>query len=320
MRNPKVWWKRWCSTAGLITLLSSVMFVVLLIAGVVSTQVPAGYSILPATTQMKVVRVAEQLDPFFYSLADIKGDAISVASLNCLDLKPLKQRVHSQSIPNLTRNHGNVPIQLLWNHSYFAKGSSLNLTINITDPPSNGVAPVLYQLNNWHQYNSWVSMASSPSHYIARYPVNKTGITAVVVNASTDDFYFFMLYLPDKITFHYEFWLDRLYYSPADYEFTCNTTVIQPSCQLSLPISASIATTQQCLLVLADGDGQFSSVSTTIQRRSINSLSLSLLLLMVLMVVVALSSAVYPWVQPRLGPWCTRQCHMCHRGGYKELT
>ena len=247
---------------------------------------------------------------------------ISVASLDCLELKSLNQKVHSQTPPNLTRNRGNVPIQLLWEHSYLAKGSFLNLTITITDPSSNGVAPVLYRLNNWDQYITLSTTSSPPSDYMDRYLVNETGSTAVIVNVNTDDFYFFMLYLPAKITFQYEFWLDKVYYSPDDYNFTCNTSSIETPCQLSLPPSASIATTQQCLLVLTDSLDMFSSVSTTIKikRRLINTLFLSLLLLMALAVVVMLSSAIYPWVQPQLGPWCTRECHMCHRGGYKELT
>ena len=171
--------------------------------------------------------------------------------------------LNGSSSPALNRT-GNVPIQLLWEHGYLVRGSSLNLTVTITNPPSNGVAPVLYQLNNWDQYNKVLLTSSSPSHYIARYPLNMIS-TTITVDVNIDDAYLFLLYLPARAVFQYEFWLDKVYYSPDDYNFTCTSP-----CQFSLPSSYILGSNMQCILMLQSSGDMFFDTSTMANRNGFN--------------------------------------------------
>ena len=321
--KPKVWWRRYY-IAGFIAV-SSAVCLVLLVSVVLTTKLPAGYTGEP-TAQRNVLTVTNKVDPFWYERVTISivGDntiKLSVASQRCSDLVSKSQFKSGLSATNLKRERGNEPLQLLWNHGYLVDKSTLNLTITIVDPPTNGAAPALYQLNNWTQYWSLLPSDDPPStdQYITRYPISRTGNTTVSITVTSTDFHFFFLYLPATTVFQYQFSLNRYYYSPDDYNFTCNTSSTNSPCKVTLATSYRVGDIQ-CLLVLPKSSNSFPSIRTTISRYVANTLSLSLISLMGLLVLLtALLSIVCLWVWPCCGQCCIQGCCCHHQETYKEF-
>ena len=332
--KPQGWWTKYCGIGGVIALSSGAVSLLLIVSGVLSTQIPAGYT-KTVTGQSGVVSVAERVNSFWYSMVEVRmtGDdtiKLSAASCTCSELVSKNIFIYSHSAPNLTRDQGNEPLQLLWDHGYLVEKSTLNLTITIVVPPTNGAAPVLYQLNNWTQYWSLLPSDDPPytDQYVTRYPISRTGNTTVSITVTSTDFHFFFLYLPTTTTFQYQFSLNRYYYSPDDYNFTCSTSSINRPCLVTLNPSKSLDySTQQCLLVLpksSDSDSfKFLTINTTIKRFLINLLSLILLTLMGLVVLVFLVALVYLLLGKQVQA-CIRSgfiwCCATHQEKYKELS
>ena len=269
--------------------------------------------------------MVEKVDPFWYRQVDVSMSGSATPTLlaglsNCSDLITQNEISHLVS-GNSTRTKGNKHLHLLEKFSYLVIGSSLNISISLADPPANKAALVLYQLNNWTQYQSLLASGAPPStgQYVAHYSINVN--KNITIPVTSTDFYFFLLYLPVETVFQYQFWLNRVYYNYSDYNFTCDASSTNTLCPFELSISSSAGAHTQCLLVLLpDTTNMIYHVNTSITRRPINSLSLTLLVLMGLLILVVLSSVIYPWVQPRLGDWCSRDCHMCPKRSYKELS
>ena len=330
--KPQGWWTKCCGIGGVIALSSGVVSLLLIVSGVLSTQIPAGYT-KTVTGQSGVVSVAERVNSFWYNMVEVRmtGDdtiKLSAASCTCSELVSKNNFTYSHSATNLRRDLGNEPLQLLWDHGYLAEKSILNLTITIVVPPTNGAAPALYQLNNWTQYLSLLPSDDPPStdQYVAHYPISRTGNTTVSITVTSDDFYFFFLYLPTTTTFQYQFSLNRYYYSPDDYNFTCSTSSINRPCLVSLKPSNSLDySTQQCLLVLpiSSHSFEFLTINTTIKRFLINLLSLILLTLMGFVVLVFLFALAYLLLGKQVQA-CIRSgfiwCCATHQVKYKELS
>ena len=269
--------------------------------------------------------MVEKVDAFWYRQADVSMSGSTTPTMlaglvNCSDLIT-QNEVYHLVLVNSTRTKGNERLQLLEDFSYLVMGSSLNISITFADLPTNKAAPVLYQLNNWTQYQSLQNSGAPPStgQYVAHYSIDVT--KNITVPVTSTDFYFFLLYLPVETVFQYQFWLNRVYYNYSDYNFTCDASSTNTLCPFELPISSSAGTHTQCLLVLLPNTTDIIyHVNTSVTRRPVNSLSLTLFVLMGLLILVVLSSVIYPWVQPHLGDWCSRDCHMCPKRSYKELS
>ena len=218
--------------------------------------------------QPGVVGAVRQIDPFWYSSITITSSDVSVAApLSCSQINTTTTSVHNSSRPALNRI-GYIPFQELWNYGYLLKGSTLNLNITIIDPSFNGAAPILYQFNNYDQYNNIFKQPTyPPDQYIAGYPIRIAGSTNVSVDVNTDDAYFFALYLPGQAMFQYEFWLDKVQYNPGDYNFSCASP-----CQFPLPSSLTVGSNVQCILMMQMSIASFSEISTMINRNEFNIL------------------------------------------------
>ena len=258
----------WIVVLVLLLLLFS-LFVILLALPI---RLPTNYT-ATHTAQSGVVVVAARVDPFWYGEVELDVPAESgykatvTVPLSCTDLVSRVHSLNKTSASNLTRERSNQPLQSLEDHSYLVENSTLNITITIVDQPA--LAPVLYQLNNWTQYLKMLSIDDPPptGQYVASYPINKTGNTTIFITVTSDDFHFFLLFLPATTTFQFRFWLNRYYYSYDDYKFACTSTT---SCRFPLTPSYTSGSNIQCqLLQLLGGDNDFISVNTNISRNPI---------------------------------------------------
>ena len=275
------------------------LFVVLLALPI---RLPTGYT-ATHTAQSGVVVVAARVDPFWYGAVEVdvppESEYKATAPLSCTNLV---SQVHSlnktsASIPVSGRSYH--PLQLLEDHSYLVENSTLNITITIVDQPA--LAPVLYQLNNWTQYGSLLPSDDPPStdQHVKSYPINRTGNTTVSITVTSNDFYFFLLYLPALTVFQYQFSLNRYYYRPADYKFEhCTSTT---SCRFPLTPSYTSGSDIQCQLLQVSGaENDFISVNTNIRRNPVVLpifvpaiiMSLILILFLLAYVVVAIYCAI----------------------------
>lgn len=250
-----------------------------------------------ATVLSGSVVIIEGLDTMWYGevALGIINDEINLltvaAPVSCSNLVSRKLSVYGMS-GTIPGSRGTNPLQNLEVHSYLVHGSSLTVGITITHLPS-GARPILYQLNKYETY--WMLQSSvqklSADQYVASYPiiVNKNGTFNVTIIVNSTDFQFFLLYLPvadDDIKFQYEFWLEKRYYSPNDYKFTCNVTTSDNFCPFPLvyyPVSDRI----QCQPVLIESQSSlFNNVSTTTTRnRFVLVISVPILIVMSLLVV-----------------------------------
>ena len=257
--------------------------------------------------QRNMLSVAATVDSFWYGEVEIQSpQSLSITdTLNCNDLVSRAVFLNNSSAANLRRDQGNEPLQLLWDHGYLAEKSTLNLTITIVVPPTNGAAPALYQLSNWTQYKSLLSSDHPPStgQDVIRYPINRAGNTTISIPVTSDDFYFFFLYLPATTVFQYQFWLNKYYYDIRDYNLTSSLAksyrfMFAPS------YASSVDMRLRCWLVYQDitSDTYF-ALNTNVIRNPV-ILPVLLPVIAVLVVLTIISLCILIWSFRRYLPKC----------------
>ena len=271
-RSRKLW--RCLFIRGCFAMILGTIFFLGSLGLVIVSLVPPDNTSIATVLNGSVV-IIEGLNTMWYGevavgIIDEEINLLTVAApMSCSDLVSHKRYVHGMS-GTIPGSHGTNPLQNLEVHSYLVNGSSLTVAITITHlPPSGAKWLFLYMLNKYEMYWMLQSSVQKLPADVKHYPIfiNKSGTFNVTISINSTDFYFFLLYLPADTRFQYEFWLEKRYYSPNDYNFTCNVTTSDNSCPFPLVYSL-ISDHIQCQPVLIESQNShlFNNISTTTSR------------------------------------------------------
>ena len=307
-RSPVIY----CTTSVSVALSVAVLIITVIIACTISSMVLYIYPRDIHTSfgvQGSVVTTAHlTFDQFWYKTLAITADKdvseffqSQIRLRSCSPLNAYQETVTGAYYGTIAIGETHTILDMLERYAYYLKGSTIEIAITITEPPSDSHGEMhLNVFNNWNDYKEFqLSVVGTASKTVYKIDNTVDHITYASINVTQDGFYFFGVDSTNGTGFYYNFTVTRYFYNSTEYLYNCTITSTAPSCVFALEkTSVPKKNSQHCILLYTTVEGfisePFYTVNMNVGRRSFNWIigmtigmaGISLVLLFLLLFVI----------------------------------
>lgn len=234
--------------------------------------------------QGSVVTITRPMfDQFWYkTLAITANQDVSeffqsqVSLISCWPLKTDRKSFTGAYYGTSAIGETHTILDMLENLAYLLEGSTVEIAITITSPPSDGGDMHLNVFKNWKDYKKFQkSVINTGSSTVFKINNSLNHITYTSLNITQDGFYFFGVDSTNGTEFYYNYTVTRYFYNATEYLYDCTITSDAPSCVFTLEeTSAPRGDSHHCLLsyttVGRDVGDPFYTVDMDINKKPFN--------------------------------------------------
>ena len=265
-----------------------------------------------STVQYDVATILKDANPFWYKSVSItrtddKMYDVHIGWMECSHLTTYANTTTDEQNGGHTAKHDSFQ-QLEWleTYAYLVKGSSIQITITIVEPPDPVKEVFLYVFNSYNDYNA-LSDVTNVSDYFTRYdikPQNGSN-TTYSVNITETSYYFYALWTPNGTAFRYNYTVYQISYNISNIDFPCVLTTKNPFCTLETKIPACcMSCNRQCLVSYTFGNSEsaepFKTVKVNLFPRRLNEIVGVLMLFAIIFFLLLCAVATYNVIKVKL--------------------